>query len=192
MRYGAHFRLAQSLNKNLYEVMGWKGPLTHRQFLMWNHWYHNDFNNPSRTDFYLMQIAQEIVRGRVKHPRSVKLESFKLEFKTKKKQPTDNKYRLQASDKERAQFDQWVSCMTAPIAIMEDGKQVGTIVPPIVLREKLKKELQGKIEEVRAERIKKKPVRVLPERKVPTKAKRIGGRSGNSTRARGTSSKHDG
>ena len=45
-------------------------------------WLQEQWNEPSRTDWYLMQVACEIVRGRVKKPRSIGLKDFKLPFKT--------------------------------------------------------------------------------------------------------------
>lgn len=37
--------------------MGWYGPLTHRQFLVWQVWLRNQWNQPSRSDFYTMQLT---------------------------------------------------------------------------------------------------------------------------------------
>lgn len=33
-----HFRLAHALGVSLSELLGWEGPLTHRQFLAWGAW----------------------------------------------------------------------------------------------------------------------------------------------------------
>jgi hypothetical protein len=37
-------------------MLGW-GPLTHREFVTWQAWLDEQWNKPSRTDFYLMRIA---------------------------------------------------------------------------------------------------------------------------------------
>ena len=67
--------------------MGWPGPMTRRQFLAWRAWLDSQWNRPSRTDNYVMQVAAEIRRGHVKRPRSVKHEHFELQFKVSGKKP---------------------------------------------------------------------------------------------------------
>jgi len=61
--------------------MGWPGPLTHRQYRVWAEWDKLQWNEPSRTDHYLMAVAAEVRRGNVKHPRNVKTEHFELTFR---------------------------------------------------------------------------------------------------------------
>jgi hypothetical protein len=39
-----------------------------------------EMDRPSRTDWYLMQIAMEVCRGRVKEPRRVRLKDMLLKF----------------------------------------------------------------------------------------------------------------
>lgn len=60
--------------------MGWDGPVTHRQFVIWSRWYRDEYSTPSRSDYYLAQIAAEVRRGLVKNPQSVKLSTFVLDF----------------------------------------------------------------------------------------------------------------
>ncbi len=43
----------------MHELMGWKGPLTHRQYQAWCEWY---MDNPSRSDWYAAQTALEVRR----------------------------------------------------------------------------------------------------------------------------------
>lgn len=45
---------------HLHEVLGWPGPMTHRQFMAWMEWLESEWNRPSRSDNYLMQIAKEV------------------------------------------------------------------------------------------------------------------------------------
>jgi len=40
--------------------MGWCGPMTHRQFEVWQEWLNQQWNKPSRTDHYLLRIASYI------------------------------------------------------------------------------------------------------------------------------------
>ena len=40
--------------------MGWPGPMTHRQYLLWRVWSQEQWNRPSRSDHYLMAVAREL------------------------------------------------------------------------------------------------------------------------------------
>lgn len=52
--------MAHELKRSLHEVMGWPGPMTHRQFLVWTAWLKEQWNSPNRTDHYLMLLAQHL------------------------------------------------------------------------------------------------------------------------------------
>lgn len=54
--------------------------MTHRQFLAWCQWLDDDWNRPSRTDYQLMKVAQEVVRGRARNPSAVKLDDQRVRF----------------------------------------------------------------------------------------------------------------
>ena len=44
---------------HLHELMGWDGPMTHRQFLAWQAWQRLDIERPQRAEIvYTMQVAQ--------------------------------------------------------------------------------------------------------------------------------------
>lgn len=58
---------------------------THRQFQVALEWIEREWNEPSRTDHYLMQLAAEIRRSNVKNPQSVKMDHFKIKFERKAK-----------------------------------------------------------------------------------------------------------
>lgn len=67
--------------------MGWSGYLTRRQFRAWREWTAEDLNEPSKADYYAMQIAAEVRRVLSKKPGGIKLADFKLVFKPKKPKP---------------------------------------------------------------------------------------------------------
>jgi len=54
-------------------------------------WLDSQWNEPSRTDYYLMQVAREVKRVLSSKPASVKLLDFKLPFgeEAKPTKPTD-------------------------------------------------------------------------------------------------------
>lgn len=56
--------------------------MTHRQFITWMAWLDIDWNTPSRSDYYAMQIALEAARQSRKEPEKLELSQFKLEFKS--------------------------------------------------------------------------------------------------------------
>jgi hypothetical protein len=58
--------------------MGWHGPVTLRQYMVWMAWLDEDYNHPTRTDFYLMQVALDAIRPWTKA--KLKLSDFQLEF----------------------------------------------------------------------------------------------------------------
>ena len=68
------------LKKDLFELLDWRGPITHRQFMVWRAWLDLQWDNPSRSDMYAMQIATEVRRGYVKSPKAVKFMDMKLKF----------------------------------------------------------------------------------------------------------------
>lgn len=44
---------------HLHDLMGWSGPMTHRQFLAWQAWERLDIEEPQRAEIvYTMQVAQ--------------------------------------------------------------------------------------------------------------------------------------
>lgn len=65
---------------HLHECLGWPGPITHRQYEMWQLWLDQQWNKPSRTDHYLMQIAMEVRRPNVKGSKNLKMKDFVIKF----------------------------------------------------------------------------------------------------------------
>ncbi len=50
------------MKKELHEVFGWAGPITFRQFQVWQAWFLLQLNRPSRSDHYLMRVAQRVAQ----------------------------------------------------------------------------------------------------------------------------------
>jgi len=58
---------------------------THREYKIWERWLQNEWNRPSRTDNYLMQIAQRILQARFpKQKFPLDREEIKFTFYDKK------------------------------------------------------------------------------------------------------------
>jgi len=71
---------------SLNDLMGWSGPMTHRQHMAWLAWFKIKDDEPSLTDHYLMQVALE-VHG-LNFILSNQRPSFSLQqFKLKKPEP---------------------------------------------------------------------------------------------------------
>jgi hypothetical protein len=71
---------------------------TNREYEVWMAWLSNQWNEPSRSDHYLMQIAQEVCRVLKKNPNQIQLQQFKIPFVLKKKVvKPDKKVRLAQS-----------------------------------------------------------------------------------------------
>jgi hypothetical protein len=60
--------------------MGWDGPVTHRQLIVWKEYFRLEMDRPSRTDFYLMRVAFEAFYSQRKYPNNIDLEPFRLKF----------------------------------------------------------------------------------------------------------------
>lgn len=54
---------------------------TYREYLIWMEYLNQELNNPSRTDYYLMQVAQAITSLFKKDKRGITLDKFVLTFK---------------------------------------------------------------------------------------------------------------
>lgn len=165
--------------------MGWNLPLTHRQFLLCRAWLDEQDNQPSRADYYAMQVACELAKTRAKNPNQVKIDGFKLVF-TKKKVTKSRTKPLTQSGKATLVEQAWIGRMTAPITVKREGQPDEIILPPkLQALETFKKQQQLAAS--------KKKKRELPNKNfpVPTRRGRIR-KSGNDTGTRGTSSQNDG
>lgn len=60
---------------------------THREYLAWTVWLDEQWNVAEPVHYYLMQLAAEVRRSYVKNNRSVKLDHFKMQFVTDRRQP---------------------------------------------------------------------------------------------------------
>lgn len=81
--------------------------MTHRQFLAWGYWLKEQWEHPSRTDYYLMQVAFEVLRGNLSKPAVLKLSDMKLKFKHGKK-PMSEEHKKNLTDLAKAQWLGWV------------------------------------------------------------------------------------
>lgn len=73
---------------HLHDVMGWRPPMTHRQFVAWQDWLGRQWNEPTRSDHYLMQIAAEVRRvnlAKAEDQKSITLEMYEIPFEFKVK-----------------------------------------------------------------------------------------------------------
>lgn len=58
--------------------------LTYREYRTWLTWLDEQWNNPSRSDYYMMQIAQAVARKGIRNPQDVTVGMFRLPFVMKK------------------------------------------------------------------------------------------------------------
>jgi hypothetical protein len=67
----------------LHELLGWQGPMTHRQFAAWQEWLLLEANRPGRLEHYLMRVGLEIRRVIglfTKDPGPMTLDAFRVPF----------------------------------------------------------------------------------------------------------------
>lgn len=128
--------------------MGWDGPLTHRQFFVWQQWLSDQFEKPSRTDFYLMQVAAEVRKLFNKNPASVDINNMKLKWKEQNEEGKDVGVDKPVNEEQRKKRIEmikqvWLSRMTAPVIMQnEAGEKIGEFVPPNARQNKLKEHAQ--------------------------------------------------
>lgn len=67
--------------------MGWDGPLTDRQFLVWQAWLDEDYNHPSRGDLYLMQVAHEARYSAASRKPAFRAKPYLIEVKAAQPDP---------------------------------------------------------------------------------------------------------
>lgn len=83
-RWKGEFRLAEKLGKHLHELIGWPGPMTHRQYQAWQDYLRAEWNEPDRHDHYLLKVCQTLVAvNSKKGAKPPELDVFKIEFAPK-------------------------------------------------------------------------------------------------------------
>lgn len=68
---------------HLHELLGWQGPMTHRQYVAWQEWLKIEQNQPDRGDHYVMQLTmqvEKIIRMWTKNTNGMKLSEFHIPF----------------------------------------------------------------------------------------------------------------
>jgi hypothetical protein len=96
---------------------------THRQYLSWMHWLNEEWDNPSRTDLYLMQVACEVRRVLARHPNKVTMSDFKLKFVVPGNAPASKSGEEQADAAElatRRSQAKWFGALGLPLPA-DDG-----------------------------------------------------------------------
>ena len=78
---------------HLHDLMGWDGPMTHRQYLAWQAWQRLDIEQPQRAEtVYAMQAAQ--AAGGYKVP----LQDHAVKFESSEEEPTSEPRRQSAAE----------------------------------------------------------------------------------------------
>ncbi len=123
MRWDGELRLCHELGKQLHEIMGWPGPMTHRQFRVWKQWLSDEWNRPSRSDHYMMRAALETRLGNAgKKARQVRMEHFTLKFERKRANEDERTAITQEDEiarKTETSKAGWLSMMTVPVKKVE-------------------------------------------------------------------------
>lgn len=89
--------------------------MTHRQYEVVQAWLEAEWNRPSRSDYYLMQIGCEVLRGRVRKPKSVQMKHLKLAFQVAQA-PRKPLTREEAAAAAKAR---WVGLMGMPVRVVK-------------------------------------------------------------------------
>lgn len=89
-----------------------KAAHTNREFQLWELWYEQQWNKPSRTDNYLMALTEEVRRFRymfLKNPPPINDSDFKLTFT---RQTVEQKVQLSLQEKAARSKAIWIGAVT--------------------------------------------------------------------------------
>lgn len=118
----------------LHEVMGWPGPMTHRQYRTTLWWLRQQMNIPSRSDHYAMQTALTIQRQWMSSPGSILLDDFKIKFGGPKQERELTEEEL--AERARKSEATWLGIFgvtTAEVAHLGPGESIQFDVRPPLL-----------------------------------------------------------
>lgn len=155
MVYERGIRISREWSIPLHLYMGWGDVPTRRQSMTLLYWMGEDWSTPSRTDYYLMQIACEVRRVLAKDPGKIRTNHFKLDFGTgKAKKPKLT--REEAAEKAKAS---WIAALgaTRGKAVMKDKdgniiKRIGEKKQQQLTREERKQAHRERVEKAQRER----------------------------------------
>lgn len=54
--------------------------MTHRQFCVWRAWLDEQWNRPSRSDYYAMRVAQRCHQAIARHPHQITVDDQRIQF----------------------------------------------------------------------------------------------------------------
>lgn len=113
---------------------------TQRQFNTWMTWLNMEWDRPSLSDHYLMQIACQVTRVLAKDPAKIQPNDFRLKFVSKETEAerisasdTDDETQIQADDTPLSLRNQaaaisksmWLGRMTMPVIEVEQEQGNG-------------------------------------------------------------------
>lgn len=107
--------------------MGWLGPMTHRQCLAWTYWLRDEWDRPSRSDWYVMQLNTSLARMFAKNPSSIEVKHFKLEFKDESTEHTGPMSEEEAMSHARDSEAIWLGAFgvtTADVSGLAPGESI--------------------------------------------------------------------
>lgn len=92
------FRLASTLGKSLKECLE---EISWAEYRLWNLWFAQEMNRPSRSDFYTMRLTHQVALVNRKKSFRFESENYRLKFETKPKR-TQSHFDDSVSDIEQA------------------------------------------------------------------------------------------
>lgn len=110
---------------SLNEYFGIPGPETFRQFQAWGEFYSQDWNHPTRDNYYLMAIRYEVRmfrEGFAKNPKQHELESFKIPFKLRDEKEEKQEAEERVKQKLEMSKQMVIARMGKPLAIRQPGR----------------------------------------------------------------------
>ena len=90
--------------------------ISNRKFLAWVQWFKDQWNNPSLTHYYLMQLSRDVRRCLAKNPNAITSEQSRLQFEMKPKL-TSKEERAAAGERSRRT---WMGFLNASFKLTQD------------------------------------------------------------------------
>lgn len=83
-----YFNAAREMGISPWSMLGWGEIPTDRQLQAFIQWQQSEWNNPGRLEHYLMLLTGEVIKGRLKNPRSFDWRKLKIRFDFKQQRRT--------------------------------------------------------------------------------------------------------
>lgn len=104
---------------------------THREYRLWMEFFASEWNEPSRTDHYIMQVAAQVRLSNAKEGTEVSLDEFKIPFNVKREEPKKPKPEADSEAWSKKMIDGFVAAFGKKGVTFRKKLPDGTIIEEV-------------------------------------------------------------